>query len=293
MRKTNSKELKGDYQGYLAGHLLVVCEELNLGMGLSVYNDLKDLLTDDTALINEKFLRQRQQNTYATFVFLTNRPVPLLIEETDRRIFFIDSPAEKRDADYYVTFSAWWRTHLGVIRYFLDQIDLVGFNEHSAPPMTAAKQKLIERSRSELAQDLELLIEQRAGYFERDIVTHDEVVHELGHLARGKTRVQISKALTEIGAVSLGQHRVPGRSRQSLWCIRNMKFWPFVDPTQRAQEYLQATGMLSLFNDAGLEVMDASWWPAEGALLFPPKPSNLVRLQRNPDYDWPPIGLAV
>lgn len=293
VRKTNSKELKGDYHGYLSGHLLVVCEELNLGMGLSVYNDLKDLLTADTAVINEKFLRQREQNTYATFVFLTNRPVPLLIEDTDRRIFFIDSPAEKRDPDYYVAFFAWWRSHLGVIRYFLDHIDLVGFNEHSAPPMTAAKQKLIERSRSELAQDLELLIEQRVGYFDRDVVTHDEVMHELGHLVRGKTRVQISRALTEIGAVSLGQHRVPGRPRQSLWCIRNTKFWPFVDPTQRAQEFLQTTGMLSLFDDAGLEVMDACWWPAEGALLFPPKPSDLVRLQRNPDYDWPPIGLAV
>lgn len=33
VRKTTSKELSSDYQGYLPGHLLVVCEELNLGMG--------------------------------------------------------------------------------------------------------------------------------------------------------------------------------------------------------------------------------------------------------------------
>lgn len=293
VRKTNSKELKSDYQGYIAGHLLVVCEELNLGMGLSVYNDLKDLLTGDTALINEKFLRQREQNTYATFAFLTNRPVPLLIEDADRRIFFIDSPAEKRDAEYYVTFSSWWRANLGVIRYHLDQIDLTEFNEYSPPPMTDAKQELIDRSRSELAQDLALLIDARSGYFDRDVVTLDEVVRELGHAARGKTHAQISKALGEIGAVSLGQQRVGGRGRLSLWCIRNTGYWAFVHPVDRAHEYLQTTGTLAVFNDAGLDVVHASLWPADEALLFPPKPANLVRLLRNPDYDWPPVRLAV
>ena len=293
VRKTNSKELKSDYQGYLSGHLLVVCEELNLGMGLSVYNDLKDLLTADTALINEKFLRQRQQNTFATFAFLTNRPVPLLIEDTDRRIFYIDSPAQKRDPEYYVAYSAWWRANLGVIRHFLDLIDLDGFNEFSPPPMTEAKQKLIERSRSELAQDLALLISASSGYFDRDLVTLNEVMHELGHAGRGKTHAQISKALAEIGAVPLGQQRVSGRGRLSLWCVRNAGFWAYVHPTERAREYLQTTGMFASLNDAGFGVVHASLWPADEALLHPPKPTNLVRLLRNPAYDWPPIGLPV
>ena len=129
--------------------------------------------------------------------------------------------------------------------------------------------------------------------FDRDIVTLDDVIFELGNAARWKTHAQLSRALSEAGAVTLGQHRVAGRGRLSFWCIRNQTYWRFVDPAERAREYLLTTGVFAILNDANIGVMHASLWPADEALLFTPKPLHLIRLGRNPEYDWPPIGLAV
>jgi hypothetical protein len=277
-RKTTSKELNSDYQGYLPERLLVVCEELNLGMGLTAYNNLKDLITADTAIINEKHLRHREWPVYATFAFLTNRPMPILVEETDRRFFYIDSPAEKRDAAYYREFAAWWPKNLGVIRSYLDSIDLSKFNPFANPPMTASKLQLIAGSRSELAQDLAIAIEQREGCFDRDVVTLNQVVQHLGLGARGKSVTQIQKALKELGAVALGQQRVLGAGRASTWVIRNLDYWLFADAADRAEELQRSTGMLALLDGLPIGVTHASQWPADPELLFPPKPKHLVRI---------------
>jgi hypothetical protein len=284
VRKTSSKELNGDYQGYLPERLLVVCEELNLGMGLTAYNNLKDLITSDTATVNEKHLRHREWTTYATFAFLTNRPLPILVEETDRRFFYIDSPAEKRDEAYYREFAAWWPNNLGVIRSYLESIDLSKFNPFASPPMTASKLQLIEGSRSELAQDLAIAIEQREGCFDRDVVTLNQVVQQLGSGARGKSVAQIQKALKELGAVALGQQRVFGAGRASTWVIRNLDYWLFADAADRAEELQRSTGMFAMLDGTHIGVVHASQWQGDPELLFPPKPQHLVRILWNPDY---------
>lgn len=287
VRKTTSKELTGNYQGYLPERLLVVCEELSLGMGLTAYNDLKDLITSSTAIVNEKHLRQREWDTYATFVFLTNRPVPILVEEADRRIFYIDSPAKKQDQTYYVEFCAWWECHLGVIRTYLDSIDLTKFNPFANPPMTASKLQLIEGSRSELAQDLAIAINERQGCFDRDIVTLDEVVHELGASVRGKSKAQVQKALKEVDARPQGQQRVFGTARANLWSIRNSNYWTLASHPDRAAELKRSVGAFAMLDGTGIEAAHASEWPADPELLFPPKPKDLVRIMWNPDYDRP------
>lgn len=274
VRKTTSKELSSDYQGYLPGHLLVVCEELNLGMGAKTYNDLKDMITADTALVNEKHLRQRQWPVFATFVFLSNLPLPILVEETDRRIFYIDSPAQRRAPTYYNDFVAWWQAHLGVIRNHLDSIDLSEFNAHENPPVTASKLNLIAGSRSELAQDLALAIRERQGCFDRDIVTLEQVGFELGQWARTKTKVQLTKALKEVGALPLGQQRVTN-GRASLWVIRNVDYWALADTAVRAEELQQQVGIFAGLDGTGIELAHIYEWPADPTFLFLPNPDPM------------------
>ncbi|MBC9033014.1 bifunctional DNA primase/polymerase [Sphingomonas sp. JC676] len=271
-RKTTSSELESAYQGFLPGHLLIVCEELNVGKGHKIYNDLKDLITGETALVNEKFLRQRIWPNYATFVFLTNLDVPILIEDKDRRFFYIDSPASRRDPGYYAEFSAWWRSNLGVIRYHLDQVDLFAFEPFAPPPVTASKLRLAENSRSELTQDLALAISDRVGVLDRDIVTLDQVTYELGHIARLKSRKQLTKALQEVGGIPLGQQRTVGNARASVWAVRNGGLWPFLTPQERAEEFGRATGAFAQFDAPGIVVAHAEHWDGDmtgrfGAIL--------------------------
>jgi len=269
VRKTSPKELASDFQGYLPQRLLVLCEELNLGMGARAYNDLKDMITSDLVTVNEKYLRQREWRVFANFVFLTNLERPLLIEPTDRRLFYINSSAQRREASYYTEFVAWWRNNLGVIRHFLDGIDLDDFNPYECPPMTEAKRQLIADSRSELAQELALAIEERRGCFSSDIVTLDQVRIELARLLQIKGSNQLMNALKEVGALPLGQHRVVGSvDRQSLWAVRNVEYWNLTDRANRAEEMNRKPGLFADLDGTGIEVVHSSRYPGDYEASF-------------------------
>jgi hypothetical protein len=262
VRKTTPKELAGDFQSYLRDRLLIVCEEMNLGLGFRAYNDLKDMITAATALINEKHLRPRECPVYATFAFLTNLEQPLLIEQTDRRIFYIDSPAERREPAYYKAFTEWWKGNLGPIRNYLDGIDLEAFNPYEAPPVTDSKLRLIAGSLTELAQELALAICERQGCLDRDIVTLDQVSCTLGAVGR-RTKPQLAKALKELGAVPLGQQRVGGSGRASLWAIRNLDYWGHADMVIVGKEFERQTGFFAALD--GIGVLHMSLFPGDVA----------------------------
>lgn len=278
VRRTSTEEMSGNFDSYLWGKLLIVLEELNWGVGPMGYNRLKALITENIVPVNEKFIPVREFPNFATWVFLTNVRTPLIIEKSDRRIFFIDSPASKRSPDYYTQFVAWWQTNLGVIRNYLDQVDLTNFNPNVAPPMTQAKLDLIASSGDELTRELSILIEERAGVFQRDIVTLVEIEQQLGSAMRNKSVAALRRALGDIGAVSFGQQRVPAywidsifvrdQKRVSLWAIRHPKYWQNVSPAERADEYARVEGMFCGFDPKIAVVRHASEWPSDNEEFF-------------------------
>ncbi|MBC2777128.1 bifunctional DNA primase/polymerase [Parasphingopyxis marina] len=259
-RKANSDEVRGQFQGFLGDNLLVVIEELNLGSGLQMYNRLKDMISDDTVVINEKYVPVREAKNLASFVFLSNLKTPLLIEDTDRRIFFVDSPAVARDSDYYVGFQAWWRENLGVILQYLEHVDLSTFDPRAHPPETRAKAKLRTSSRSPLEQTVITAMQERVFPFSRDVFSLSEVKAYLRYTEGYVSSRKLTDALEELGAVPVAQHRTEGfwrmfddgtfhwirdeRSRQSLWIHCNPQFWLKVPPVDRAAEFARYDGLL-------------------------------------------------
>lgn len=243
VRKTSSGEISSAFQGWIKENLLVVCEELNIGQGLAVYNDLKDLITSDHRPINEKHLAVRVWPIYSTFLMLTNLKVPLLIEETDRRLFVIGSPAQKARPGYYKELVEWLNENIGVVRWYLDQIDLTEFDAHGPPPMTDAKRALINRSRHPIVQEVEYFIDQRTGLLDRDVVTLDCVALAFDQRNR-PTPHRLGRALREFGAVNLDQHWVDGR-RVSLWAIRNFRYWERCSSADRVEEHKRSIGVFA------------------------------------------------
>lgn len=281
VRKTTTEEVSGNFQGFIKENLLVILEELNWGVGPVGYNRMKDLITSDIAVVNEKFMPVRHWPNFATFVILTNLATPIIIEEKDRRLFYVDSPAVARDKTYYSEFSAWWQANLGAIRAFLDTVDLADFNPHAPPPMTDAKARLIADSRSDLVKDLTLAIEERTGVFDRDIVTLDQVEAQLGSSMRGKSRAQLLTALKTIGAVRFSQQRVPGTwndisfvlgaGRASLWAIRNPEYWDVAGPQARGEEFARREGALAMFHGLPLGIRHISEYPGDASHIEPPR----------------------
>jgi hypothetical protein len=247
-RKATSDELASQYQSYLDGKLLVTVEELDLGSGPRVYNKLKDMITAETSPVRRLYENTREIENLATFFFLTNLDVPLIMERTDRRFLVIQSPAGTLSPEYWEEFNHWWRSSPGIIRWYLDQVDLSDFKRFAPPPMTEAKAALIEKSQNPVVQDLVEMIEERAWPFHVDIVTRVQVQDALKRRHPQLRRNQVDAAMDDIGALALGQHRLTEAARRheitgsadkpSLWAIRHRDFWSVAEPQQRVEEYL-------------------------------------------------------
>lgn len=268
VRKTTSAEIRSGYHGWITQNTLLVCEELNIGVGLQVYNDLKDMITSDFYPVNEKHLAVRHWPTHSTIVMLTNLEKPILIERTDRRLWFYDSPAERRSSAYYRDLVEWLDQNLDVIRHYLDGIDLSDFDPHAAPPMTEAKARLIEDSQSSLAQDIRFYMDERIGCFAKDIVTLDEVAGSANLWQSRPTDRKLAQALVDLGAEKLGQHMVDGR-RLSLWAIRRGEIWRSLPASDRVEEFKQkGEGRFAIWDEPYLELLPASKWPGDPRYMY-------------------------
>lgn len=264
-RKATTEEIDGPYQSYIEGKLLVLVEEINFGAGRKSYNKMKDIITAEVSPVRRLYQDVRDVPNMASFIFLTNLEVPILIEPEDRRFFVIDTPAVRRDADYYSELHGWLKDNLGVVRSYFDAIDLDNFNPHAPPPMTAAKNALIEKSRAPVVQELLEMIDERMSPFHVDIVSLLQVNEAISRRLPKTSRNALHTALRQVGAVDLGQHRisasarVPTRlfgmsDRPSLWAVRHADYWRRVSPKDRVEEYLAEESLLFGIPDLPKEI---------------------------------------
>lgn len=256
-RKASSEDLESQFNSYIEGTLLVLVEEINLGAGgRKTYNKLKDLITGVTVPMRRLYQDTRDVRNCANFVFLTNLDRPILMEGPDRRYFVLNSTAEPRKPDYYAEFNGWWRANLGVIRHYLDQVDLTEFNPLAPPPMTLAKAQLIQGSETPVVQELRAMLDERDPPFHVDVLTYQQIAEAVQRRLPKMSRNAIEDALREIRALPLGQHRLPkptsmtwrfhGQSdRPSLWAVRNQSFWEAATKKECVEEYLAEEGRLT------------------------------------------------
>ncbi len=271
-RLTTTEEITGNFQSFIEGNLLVLVEELNVAFGMQGYNRIKNLITGETAEVNEKFVSSRERPNHASFVFLTNLSEPILIEDSDRRFFFIDSLATPREPEFYTKFANWWRESLGIIRNFIDSVDLTEFNPFAPPPETQAKRNLQLASRSPLEQEIAEAMEERRFPFSRDIVCLKEVIASVP-AARTVPLQRLKGAMRNLGGVPLGSHRTHGEwidagvrrtfvknasLKQSLWAVYNTDFWLAASPQTRAEEFARQEGFLVMFDGTGIGISHAS-----------------------------------
>jgi hypothetical protein len=129
----------------------------------------------------------------------SNHTAPLDLEAADRRYFVFDSKAQPRDDPYYDRLHAYVESDEGMeaIYAFLRRRDLSAFNPYRRPPMTQAKQAIIEASVHPLRTYIAEAVE--SGH----LSTHLGAEFSLDALQRLLARDgygQQSKNLRELGA---------------------------------------------------------------------------------------------
>lgn len=111
---------------------------------------LKTLISDPTVRVERKFLPGRQEENFANMVFLSNELQPLSIDPGDRRFLVVWTPPPHADGfDFYKGLGEDEMPDTAIqalYHYLLTKVDLGDFNAHTKPPMTDAKQDLIDAS---------------------------------------------------------------------------------------------------------------------------------------------------
>jgi len=144
-RAAQTKDLKSQFDGWLAGKLVIQVDEVYEAGNWDLANKLKPLITEPTVSVNMKYGPQMEIENYARFIMFSNHTAPLNIEEGDRRYFIVNSKAEPKGDDYYDALNRYIDADAGMnsIFTFLARRDLSNFNPYRRPPMTEAKQEVI------------------------------------------------------------------------------------------------------------------------------------------------------
>ena len=111
-----------------------------------VKNRLKGFITGDTIRVNPKNLAAHNERNQMNIVFISNEHRPLVIENDDRRHCVIWVPP-KLTEEFFETVTVEMKSGgIAALHEFLLRIDLREFRPWTKPPMTGAKQDLIQQS---------------------------------------------------------------------------------------------------------------------------------------------------
>jgi hypothetical protein len=213
---------------------------------LSIGNKLKDLITEPTVTINDKYLRAYELENYVHFLFLTNHVNALMLTADDRRYMVISSNRARPSPNYFKSLIPWIDGNIGVILDYLASINLSEFNPNEAPPMTRGKQLMIELTQDPLEETVAGMIEDRHPPFDKDLFKLDEALRTLRHnaddIGSKITRPKLQRILAELGVIKLGQKgaQLDGQVvRATLWACRDHKRYQAMTDRELIEVYLR------------------------------------------------------
>lgn len=124
---------------FMVANEVVTRQEINHSSGF-----LRHLITEPEIWINRKNREQREEKNQMNMVFFSNEYQPVKITLDDRRFLIIRTPARREEAFYRPVLAELADGGAAALYDYLLHLPLAGFNEHTKPIMTEAKQALIE-----------------------------------------------------------------------------------------------------------------------------------------------------
>jgi hypothetical protein len=150
--KVGNEQLHNTFNKWAFNKQFILAEEVTGSDKRSDADRLKDMITGETVTINEKYLPAIVLRDTANFYLTSNHANALYLGDRDRRYFVVHVTEKESDAFYKVIDK--WRADGGpaALRYFLEHLDLAGFNSMASAYVTSAKEAMISDSRSEMAR---------------------------------------------------------------------------------------------------------------------------------------------
>jgi hypothetical protein len=145
-------DLSPGFNEWAVNKQFVLGEEVASGNRKSTADRIKSMITQEQIHIKEKYIPAYYMPDCINYMFTSNHPDALFLEDTDRRFFVheIIGPPDKRSN--YQVYDVWYKGD-GASYLFehLLQIDTDDFDPMGPAPMTTAKEEMIADSKSDVA----------------------------------------------------------------------------------------------------------------------------------------------
>lgn len=146
-RIVDQSAIEDKFNDWASRKLFLIADEVVARAELyHIKNKLKGMVTGEWIRINPKNVAAHDERNHVNIVFLSNEKQPLVLEDDDRRYVVIWTP-EKLPQEFYQEVRA--EIDAGgreALHHYLLELDIGEFDEHTKPPLTDAKAKLIDRS---------------------------------------------------------------------------------------------------------------------------------------------------
>lgn len=139
--------IEDKFNDWASKKLFMVADEVVARSELyHIKNKLKRFITGDWIRINPKNFAAYNERNHVNLVFLSNELTPVVLDQDDRRHVVLWSP-RTMDAQFYTdVVDEIEAGGIAALHDHLLQLDLAGFDEHTKPPLSDAKMKLVELS---------------------------------------------------------------------------------------------------------------------------------------------------
>jgi hypothetical protein len=195
---------------------------------------------------NTKYGAARYDHMYFNALIFSNHSDALVMPDNDRRFAVLTNPTERREPEYYdVLNEALDTDEPAKVYWYLKRRDVDAF-DHVYPPMTEAKQAMIEQSRSAYDEIRDWLLDNLDG----DVITFKMLLgkvrlaaRELGHSKVESDPSGVAKRVwrkfgtLRKGAKNGARYMIDGK-QQEVRALRNRADWVEID-ADRAKETIE------------------------------------------------------
>lgn len=253
------ERLENQFNGFIANSTLVCIDEMKFSAKYGISDKLKNLISETKMEVNVKGEQEKNTQVYANVIIFSNHINATYVEDKDRR-FWVHRIDLIPDTAHFEELWSWLDeadTIPHLLKWFQER-NLKGFKYASHPPMTEAKQEMIDAGKGQIELLLEDAIEFREGPFAADIVSYCTVesfiMDALGESSVGRKDAVLrqvwsraSKTLprdTTRVTLKIGKHK-----QVRIRCIRNLSHWTKATKESLSYEATRAAQMLMTPND--------------------------------------------
>lgn len=149
----NDMRLFARFNTWAENKMFVIGDEIAGGEKRLNGDRIKSLITDTQSTIERKNRDEYAAPDFIQYYFTSNHPDPIHLDENDRRFFVHRVEHAALPQQFYLDFERWKESPEGppALLHYLLNYPLGDFNPSAPPPMTAAKNAMVDTVRTDVA----------------------------------------------------------------------------------------------------------------------------------------------